>query len=243
MREVQAQSGLLEIWERGAGERTGRRALTLLACALPEAAAGELDGVSVGHRDALLLDLRERLFGSAFVGLTACPACGEEIELAFEAAELRRDVAETSTATVKMDGVTVEFRLPNAGDLAAIESIGDIPAARARLLARCILKATRDDDAAIPPGNLSPEAIAATTARMGELDPQADVALAVDCPSCAHGWNEPFDIVTFLWSELAVWARRLLEDVHQLATAYGWSERDILVLSPARRNAYLEMLR
>jgi hypothetical protein len=242
MREVQAQSGLLELWERGAGERTGRRALTLLAGALPEAAAGELDGVSVGHRDALLLDLRERLFGGGFVGLTACPACGEEIELAFDAAELRRDVAETATATVELDGVTVEFRLPNAGDLAAIESIGDIAAARARLLARCILKATRDD-AAIPPGDLSPEAVAATVTRMGELDPQADVALAVDCPSCAHGWNEPFDVVTFLWSELAVWARRLLEDVHRLATAYGWSETDILLLSPARRNAYLEMLR
>jgi hypothetical protein len=242
MREVQAQSGLLEIWERGAGERTGRRALTLLACALPGATAGELDGVSVGHRDALLLDLRERLFGGAFTGLTACPACGEEIELAFDAAELRRDVAETVTATVELDRVTVEFRLPNAGDLAAIESIGDIAAARARLLTRCILKATRDD-AAIPPAELSPEAIAATIAHMGELDPQADVALAVDCPSCAHGWNEPFDVVTFLWSELAVWARRLLEDVHRLATAYGWSERDILLLSPARRNAYLEMLR
>jgi hypothetical protein len=242
MRDVQAQSGLLEIWERGAAERTGRRALTLLGCALPEATAAELAGVSVGHRDALLLDLRERLFGSAFVGLTACPACGEEIELAFDAAELRRDAAETATATVAMDDVTVEFRLPNAGDLAAIESIGNIQAARARLLALCILKATRGD-AAIPCGELSAEAVAATIARMGELDPQADVTLAIDCPSCAHGWNEPFDVVTFLWSELAVWARRLLEDVHRLATAYGWSERDILSLSPARRNAYLEMLR
>jgi len=214
----------------------------LLACALPGAAGGQLEGVSVGHRDALLLDLRERLFGSALVGLTTCPACGEEIELAFDAAELRRGVAETVTATVEIDGVTVEFRLPNAGDLAAIESIGDVPAARARLLARCILKATRDD-AAIPPGNLSSEAVAATIARMGEIDPQADVALPVDCPSCAHGWREPFDVVTFLWNELAVWARRLLEDVHRLATAYGWSERDILLLSPARRKAYLELLR
>ena len=242
MLEVQVQSGLLEIWERGAGERTARRALMLLACALPGAAGGQLEGVSVGHRDALLLDLRERLFGSALVGLTTCPACGEEIELAFNAAELRRGVAETVTATVEIDGVTVEFRLPNAGDLAAIVSIGDVPAARARLLARCILKATRDD-AAIPPDNLSSEAIAATVARMGEIDPQADVALPVDCPSCAHGWREPFDVVTFLWNELSVWARRLLEDVHRLATAYGWSERDILLLSPARRKAYLELLR
>src|SRR3954468_8198915 len=237
MREVQAQSRLLEVWERGAGERTGRRALTLLGCALPGAAAEELDQIVAGHRDALLLDLRERLFGHAFVGVTACPACGEEIELAFDAAEVRRDVPAVATAALQVDGIAVEFRLPNATDLAAIESIDDIAAARARLLARCIVKATRDGGA-IQPADLSREAIAATISRMSDLDPQADVALPVDCPSCAHGWNEPFDVVTFLWSELAVWARRLLEDVHRLAMAYGWSEREILRLSPARRNVY-----
>ena len=30
-----------------------------------------------------------------------------------------------------------------------------------------------------------------------------DVALDVECASCAHAWREPFDIVAFLWSELA----------------------------------------
>ena len=38
-------------------------------------------------------------------------------------------------------------------------------------------------------------------------------------------------------------ARRLLLDVHQLASAYGWSEMEILSLSATRRNAYLEMVR
>jgi hypothetical protein len=32
-------------------------------------------------------------------------------------------------------------------------------------------------------------------------------------------------------------------DVHTLASAYGWSESEILSLNPARREFYLEMVR
>ena len=37
-------------------------------------------------------------------------------------------------------------------------------------------------------------------------------------------------------------AKRLLMDVHLLARAYGWSEAEVLALSPARRRFYLEMV-
>jgi len=33
-----------------------------------------------------------------------------------------------------------------------------------------------------------------------------------------------------------------LSDVHTLARAYGWRERDILTLSPTRRQFYLNMV-
>ena len=62
------------------------------------------------------------------------------------------------------------------------------------------------------------------------------------CPACTFTWSEPFDIVTFFWAEIDAWARRLLADVHVLASSYGWSERDILALSPVRRQYYLEMV-
>jgi len=169
--------------------------------------------VPVGRRDAALLDLRVAWFGDVFSGVTSCPACGEEIELTFTADEVRRDALPASA----------DVRLPTTEDLMAIEHFTDVDAARAALLARC--GASEED-----------------VERMAMLDPQADVQIDADCPACAHRWREPFDIVTFLWTELSVLARHLLADVHELASAYGWSERDILALSPARRNAYLEML-
>jgi hypothetical protein len=40
---------------------------------------------------------------------------------------------------------------------------------------------------------------------------------------------------------METYARRLLYDVHALASAYGWSEDEVLAVSPARRRCYLEM--
>jgi hypothetical protein len=46
-----------------------------------------------------------------------------------------------------------------------------------------------------------------------------------------------------LWAEIEVRAKRLLLEVHLLATAYGWSEAEILSLNAQRREFYLEMVR
>ena len=62
--------------------------------------------------------------------------------------------------------------------------------------------------------------------RMAECDPQADVVMAVTCPSCAQQWSESFDIVSFLWTELDAWASRVLDDVHHLAVAFDRSAED-----------------
>jgi hypothetical protein len=237
--QAPTQSELLAIWERGEGERTGRRALALLAGAATGTETEELSFAPVGRRDTALLDLRRQLFGSRFTGVTSCPSCGEEIELTFDAEEVRRDAARSDMTTVNVDGFDLTVRLPSGADLAAIDSARDVAEARSMLFARCVTAR----DVALTIDDLPAHVVDTVVTRMGELDPQADVALDVDCPSCAHGWREPFDIVTFLWSELAAWARRLLSDIHLLASAYGWSEGDILRMTPVRRNAYLEMLR
>jgi hypothetical protein len=238
---VGVNAAWLNVWERGEPERAGRRALTLLASAAPDS-TGDLAAVPVGRRDRWLLDLREGLFGRGFSGLTACPACGEEVELTFDVSEVRRDPPSADRGQVQAGGVDLHFRLPTSGDIVAIESAADVRTARAALLGRCF-EAARRDGAPIPFEAIPATAVEAAIARMRELDPQADVALDVACPACAHAWSESFDIVTFLWSELSAWARRTLGEVHLLASAYGWTEADILQLSAARRHVYLEMLR
>lgn len=77
---------------------------------------------------------------------------------------------------------------------------------------------------------------------MLECDPQAEVLLQLTCPSCQREWMITFDIVSFLWIEIHAHAKRLLQEVHTVARAYGWHEADILALSPVRRQFYLEMV-
>ena len=78
--------------------------------------------------------------------------------------------------------------------------------------------------------------------RLELADPQAHIEMAMRCPECALDWTAPFDVVSFLWQELDTWAARTLREVHVLASAYGWSEHDILEISPMRRRRYLELV-
>ena len=55
-------------------------------------------------------------------------------------------------------------------------------------------------------------------------------------------WVVVFDIAGFLCQEIDHWAGRMLRTVSKLAAAFGWSEREILRISPLRRQLYLGML-
>ena len=72
------------------------------------------------------------------------------------------------------------------------------------------------------------------------VDPQADLVVALACGDCGTAWEERLDVSAFLVARLAAMAARLIDEVHQLATAYGWTETTILGLSGRRRTQYLE---
>ena len=76
---------------------------------------------------------------------------------------------------------------------------------------------------------------------MQALDPGAELSFALACPHCATPWTAALDLGELLWRKLRDAAERLLLDVDALARAYGWSEPEVLALSPLRRAAYLQM--
>jgi hypothetical protein len=78
---------------------------------------------------------------------------------------------------------------------------------------------------------------------LATADPMAERRVALTCPACDHAWSDSIDVASFIWAELEARARRLLWEVHSLASAYGWSESETLTLSAARRAMYLEMVR
>lgn len=232
---------MLGAWERGHGQAIVARGLTLLALACPGEAPDALARLSIGARDRRLLALRAAAFGPRMRGLVVCPACGEQLETELDATVLAAEPAAVPLPLcIAADGYDVQVRLPDSRDLIACAELPPAEAA-VELLRHCIVSAERQG-APVAAEDL-PEAL---TERIGErmaaADPQAEMQLALDCAACRHRWSVPFEIVTFLWAELDAWAGRLLQDIHQLAGAYGWSERDIIGLGPVRRDRYLQML-
>jgi hypothetical protein len=92
----------------------------------------------------------------------------------------------------------------------------------------------------IPP-DLPAPVVEAVEQAMAALDPAAELHLSLTCPECGHAWPEYLDPVAFLSVEIEAMARQTLEEVHMLASTYGWSEAEVLALSPWRRRQYLEM--
>ena len=140
-----------------------------------------------------------------------------------------------------IDGCSVRFRPLNSLDLEACAEVEEKQALRRLLFARCVIEA-RHEGREIAAHHLPEPVIAGLAARLSECDPQAEVLLDLECPSCKHRWQTALDVAGFLWDELVVQARRLLREVHALAGTYGWSEADILAMSARRRNFYLELV-
>jgi hypothetical protein len=242
MRALTAQQ-LLSVWESGQGQSPARRALALLAAACPAVPLESLAALSVGQRDARLLRLREWAFGSQLTGVADCPQCGERLEMSFAVDDIRTDEDNESPEplSLRVEDYELRFRLPNSSDLMAMTGAADPDAIKQMLIERCVLQAGHRGTE-IKAAQLPDRVVAAISRRMAEADPQADIQLALDCPSCEYQWRATFDIVSFFWREIGAWAGRVLREVHILASAYGWREDDILAMNPWRRQSYLEMV-
>ncbi|WP_346268224.1 hypothetical protein [Streptomyces sp. SCUT-3] len=251
-------AALVAVWEAGLAAGPAGRALLLHGFARPHAAVDELLRTPVGRRDADLFALRRSLFGDLMDVRVACGECAEEMEFGFDPAGVVGEAgvagaagaagsgnaggsaeADAEPLTVEADGWEVRFVPPAAADVAAAEEAGP-DRARAVLLSRTVLSAGRDG-APVRPEDL-PGPVQERMARAAaEADPCADVVLNVPCPECGSTTRAELDIASYLWAEVDAWARTALADVHLLATAYGWSEAEILALSPLRRRYYLEL--
>ncbi len=225
MRSLSAE-GLIEVWERGAHRP------------LPDRA------------DAGLFAVRDRSLGPDLRGRTECPVCNSRLEFTLPIRDVYTPEGEAPPpleGTLAHDGWSVRYRLLTAGDLVAATAGNrrDVASVRFELLRRAILEASLEGEP-VPAHEVldrMPEALVeALGERMMADDPQAEVELRLTCARCGHGWSSYLDICHFFWTETAAQSERLLGEVHTLARAYGWPQSEILAMSPARRQAYLERL-
>jgi hypothetical protein len=163
-----------------------------------------------------------------------CPGCGVVLDVPVDVAAVAAlPVHEPGERlSVVIDGTEVPFRLPTTADLIAV---GALPAdqARAVLLAACL---------GAEPGTVpAPETGAAVEVAMEQAAPAGAIDLIARCAGCGLESVLPLDMPALVWAEIEVQVSALLQDVHALATSYGWTEADVLELSPRRRALYLAM--
>jgi len=233
MTGMDAQS-LLACWEHGRRHHPQHRVQLLFAAAEPNLDPETLADRPLGTRNAALLRLRQSLFGDALKSCVDCPECGERLEFTLSANSLLARAPErlggAGIPDVTVAGHTL--RLPTSRDLANVATESNASSAARRLLQRLCVSGT--------PEQWSEELETRIARALDDADPCLDLTLDLACPACGHDWSAPFDVGGFLWEEIDVRARRLLDEVHALARSYCWSERQILELSETRRRAYLE---
>jgi hypothetical protein len=233
-----AGSELLTLWERGARRHPLDRGALLAAAARPDWPVDTIADRPLGAVNASLLQLRSATFGPRIAGHADCPQCGQRLAFTLDTAQLLAATAPAEAdasgrASAETEAGGLRLRAPSLRDLAAVADAASATEAARALLARCTLAG----DVAL----LDDAGLAVVEDALDMLDPQADLAIALHCVACGHDGAAQLDAGALLWDEIDVRAHQLLLDVHRLASAYGWSEPEILALSPARRAAYLDM--
>jgi T4 bacteriophage base plate protein len=250
MRALSA-SDVVYVWEVGRQKHPIDRALLLLALAFPSLSPVALSALTIGQRNIQLLLLRQSTLGPQASCFVQCPRCNEKLEFSIDLLALLPSNVATPVEpgesgervhTLCVDAFNLSLRMPTSADLASVVGCPDEKEGRRLLIERCVVQAAKDEQA-VAIENLPENVLEALTDAIIEHDPLIEMEFALDCPACQHSWTTLFDIVSFFWTELDALAKRLLRDVHTIASAYGWRESDILALSAARRQFYLELIR
>ena len=240
-------------WRAGApGLRDPTRLLAAwdAASAVPDVVRGPMVLAACGMLDTDPLDTPlDRLgelalrclteaFGAAVDGVATCAACSGTLELTLDLTTFAAPGAPGVAGAlpgreVELGTGQVTVRVPTVRDLLAAAPEADPVAV---LVARCV-----HDDGGRPVDavRLTERDLAVLDAVLEELTGAGLTTLRTTCPDCAGEVVAVLDPAALLWNRVGTAAPNLLRDVAQLAAVFGWSEADVLAMSPARRRAYL----
>ncbi|MDF2184640.1 hypothetical protein O1O06_07655 [Grimontia hollisae] len=253
----------VDAWEAASGRRAQERATVLASAFIPEALKPALPDWTIAGRDHLLLLAYQQQFGDAIEVEAKCSACGEKTQLAFTVSQILStaspqlsaawDTAQSTLDTdaylpayheVTFDGVACRFRLPRIADLMLLEQSDAMlfqfaqrvidPEGFQQLR---VALAEKENT-----GHAWEALFEQIEAQMLAHEPLSIVSLNAICPECGAETPHQFDIASQFWAQLSASVEKQLWDVHLLASVYGWSSRDILAMSPARRRRHIAMI-
>lgn len=191
----------------------------------------------VGQRTAALLRVAALTDSRAHLPLHArctAPGCGEPFSFDLPLGALRDDAPAVGPVQVQLDGGrSVRLRRPTGADLRTWRALAPATAAAAT---QCML------DTLLLDGDAGLADEAALSAALNALDPLVDFTVACACPACGAANDVSLDLEALALGRLAARQAALVDEVHQCATHYGWTEATVLAIPPARRARYLALI-
>jgi hypothetical protein len=238
------EAQLLNAWEQGFDQTLQVKAFKLFELARPDLTESQALGMSVGSRDSTLIDFRRRIFGRSADVVATCTSCNEQFEATLDLAEMQfgNKLDASDPFHVELEGYSLLLRTPRVVDLISLSKDDDKSAIRENILSNCIITAMTPANELANPRTLPNSVKQLIDQRLASHDSAADITLEFSCPHCEKHSSQIFDIVTLLVKEVQNWARGMLQDIHALARAYGWSEDSILSMSAARRQTYIDLV-
>ena len=233
---VLAGSELLLLWERGASRHALDRSALLAAAARPDWPADSIADLPLGVVNASLLQLRAACFGAAHRRPCRLPdSAASACRLRWTRASCWHRPMAPSRRPREAEVAGLRVRPPSLRDLAAVATE-----------ARCRTRRTPVAGALHPGGRCRATGRCGAAGRRGKRWMRW-IRMPTSrwpCSAWLAGTRSlvQLDAGQLLWDEIEARAQVLLHEVHTLASAYGWSEAQILALTPARRASYLAMV-
>src|SRR4051794_11922329 len=139
---------VLQVWEEWFNHSLLEKNLGLLAVACSVDDLHQLSHLSIGDRDARLLQLREWMFGNILRNKVNCPNCAEVIEWETDTRDLHLQSFSPDLSVrehvLEKDGYSIQFRLPASVDISKIDQSEQQEEAYKKVLSDCILKINKD---------------------------------------------------------------------------------------------------
>ncbi|MCF8721642.1 hypothetical protein [Nitrospina gracilis] len=232
----------LELEEAVRQERSAPDRVThVLALALQSVGGRKVDtqsvrNLSVADRQFLMRRLACHLNAEREWHSALCPSCKAVFDVRLRPSELPIKPAGDSFpfVTVPTRYGRLRFRVPNGADQECIAALDDETRAVPVLLQRLLV----EDESNAAALEFSEDDAAAIELAIESVAPELVVWVPTECPECKTETRVEINPYAHLQSG----RNSLLREVHRLASAYHWSERDILQMPRDRRHRYLTLV-
>ncbi|CCQ90426.1 conserved hypothetical protein [Nitrospina gracilis 3/211] len=192
--------------------------------------------LSVADRQFLMRHLACHLHSEREWHSALCPSCKAVFDVRLRPSELpiKPPGEGYPFVTVPTRFGQLRFRVPTGADQECIAGLEDETRAVPVLLQRLLVD-YQDNPTAL---EFSGEDVAAIESAIESVAPELVVWVPTECPECKTEMRVEIDPYACLQSG----RQGLLREVHRLASAYHWSERDIMEMPRDRRRRYLALV-